>query len=307
MKRCALAIALSLAVVACKPSVAPPAADAPQAAAAPAVQAAPYQVKTFNPGEKAIFQVASNLVVGANEVLLVDAQFAANDAQHLVEEIRATGKPLKIIFISHGDPDFYFGLATVLAAFPEARVIATPRTVAHIRESAEGKLAYWKPILGEQAPARVVIPEVFEGKTLSFDGGNIDIFNLDGPTPDRTVLWIPAIRTVLGGVPVMAGEHVWMADTQTPQSHTDWLALLEGIAALKPERVVPGHFAEGAKQDMDAVRFTGEYIRAFDEETPKAADAKALVAAMKQRYPGLAGEGSLDISAKVAKGEMKWP
>lgn len=305
MKRCAFVLALPLAIAACQPAAMPPAPAAPQTA--PAVQAAPYQVQTFNPGEQAIFQVASNLVVGANEVLLVDTQFATNDAQRLVEEIRATGKPLKTIFISHGDPDYYFGLATVLEAFPDARVIATPTTVAHIRESAEGKLAYWKPILGEHAPERVVIPEAFAGKALDFDGGKIEIYDLEGPTPDRTVLWIPQIRTVLGGVPVMAGEHVWMADTQSPQSHADWLALLDGIAALKPERVIPGHFAEGAKQDLDAVRFTGDYIRAFDEETPKAVDAQALIAAMKQRYPGLAGEGSLDISAKVAKGEMKWP
>jgi hypothetical protein len=28
---------------------------------------------------------------------------------------------------------------------------------------------------------------------------------------------------------------------------------------------------------------------------------------MKQRYPRLGGESSLELSAKVAKGEMKWP
>jgi len=27
---------------------------------------------------------------------------------------------------------------------------------------------------------------------------------------------------------------------------------------------------------------------------------------MKQRYPGLADESSLELGAKVAKGEMKW-
>jgi hypothetical protein len=28
---------------------------------------------------------------------------------------------------------------------------------------------------------------------------------------------------------------------------------------------------------------------------------------MKQRYPGLADTSSLELSAKVIKGEMKWP
>jgi hypothetical protein len=63
----------------------------------------------------------------------------------------------------------------------------------------------------------------------------------------------------------------------------------------------------GSPQDLEAVRFTADYIRAFDEETAKARDSTALVAAMKQRYPGLGGESSLELSAKVAKGEMKWP
>ena len=31
------------------------------------------------------------------------------------------------------------------------------------------------------------------------------------------------------------------------------------------------------------------------------------IAAMKQRFPGLEGDASLELSAKVAKGEMKWP
>jgi len=52
--------------------------------------------------------------------------------------------------------------------------------------------------------------------------------------------------------------------------------------------------------------FTADYIQAFDAETAKAKDAAALVAAMKKRYPDLADESSLELGAKVAKGEMKW-
>ena len=95
MKRCALVFAVSLALTACQPTTIDTSSNPAQTPATPAAvtaaQAAPFQVKTFSPGKNAIFQVASNLVVGANEVLLVDAQFAANDAQRLVEEIRASG------------------------------------------------------------------------------------------------------------------------------------------------------------------------------------------------------------------------
>ena len=110
----------------------------------------------------------------------------------------------------------------------------------------------------------------------------------------------------MGGVLVDAGSHVFMADTQTPQSHQDWLVALQQIKDLAPTRVIPGHYAEGAPQDLAAVEFTADYIRSFDEEAAKAKDSTALIAAMKQRYPGLQGEASLELSAKVAKGEMAW-
>ena len=38
---------------------------------------------------------------------------------------------------------------------------------------------------------------------------------------------------------------------------------------------------------------------------PAQTDA-AQIAAMKQRYPALADESSLELSARVAQGEMKW-
>jgi len=132
------------------------------------------------------------------------------------------------------------------------------------------------------------------------------VIGLAGASPERTALWVPSIRTVMGGVLVDAGSHVFMADTQTPQSHQAWLAALQQIEDLAPARVIPGHYADGAAQDLDAVDFTAGYIRAFDEESAKAKDSTALIAAMQQRYPGLQGEASLQLSAKVAKGEMPW-
>jgi antibiotic biosynthesis monooxygenase (ABM) superfamily enzyme len=97
-----------------------------------------------------------------------------------------------------------------------------------------------------------------------------------------------------------------MADTQTPQSHVDWLATLHSIETLKPKTVVPGHYLGSSARSLAAVQFTADYIKAFDEETAKAQGSDALIAAMKKRYPTLGEESSLELSAKVAKGEMKW-
>lgn len=303
LSRAALALGLALAS---GPLLAIPAAHAaPPSSSTP--QPAALSVQPYHPGDQAMFSVASNLVIGQHDAILIDAQFAASDAAQLVQRIRDSGKRLTSIYISHGDPDFYFGLATVHDAFPEARILATAPTVAHITATQAGKLAFWGPKMGADKPARILIPEVLQGDSLSLEGQPLKIIGLHGPTPDRSVVWIPALRTVLGGIPVVAGEHVWMADTQSAQSHADWLKTLATIKALKPTRVIPGHYASGAALDVSALDFTGAYIRAFDQETARSTNADALIAAMKKRYPTLAGVSSLELSAKVAKGEMQWP
>ncbi|WP_242111865.1 MBL fold metallo-hydrolase [Luteimonas aquatica] len=304
------ALVLALGLAACAENPAPPAAPvatAPATAATAEPAAAPLTTEVYNPGADGIFQVSSTLVAGARDAVLIDAQFSVADGRKLVERIRASGKRLTTIYISHGDPDFYFGLEPLVEAFPEAKVLATPQTIAHIRETSAGKLRFWGPKLGAGAPTRIVVPEPLQGDRIALEGNALQILGLDGPTPDRSVVWIPSIRAVVGGIPVVAGEHVWMADTQTPKSHADWLATLDRIAALKPETVVPGHFAPGAAQGLEAVSFTAGYIRAFDEEAAKAKNAAELIAAMQRRYPGLGGEASLELGAKVAKGEMAWP
>lgn len=102
-----------------------------------AASAEPLRLEVYNPGEKAIFAVSSELLVGQREAMLIDAQFSRADAEQLVKRIQASGKTLSTIYISHGDPDFYFGLDVLKAAFPEAKILATAQTVAHIQATSE--------------------------------------------------------------------------------------------------------------------------------------------------------------------------
>jgi len=260
----------------------------------------------YNPGEQALFPVSSVLVSGKQDAILVDAQFGRAQAEQVVAKIRAGGKKLVAIYISHGDPDYYFGLDTIKAAYPDVKILATPQTVAHIRETMAGKLAFWGPKLGADAPQQTIVPDVLEGDTLTLEGKKLHVVGLDGPQPERSFVWIPSLRAVVGGVVVDGNLHVWMADTQGAQSHKDWLGTLARIEKLKPKIVVPGHYAAGAPMNIAAVKYTRDYIKAFDAETAKAADSAALIAAMKARYPAPTNFSSLELSAKVAKGEMKW-
>ncbi|UVL90315.1 MBL fold metallo-hydrolase [Pseudomonas sichuanensis] len=266
----------------------------------------PLKLDVYNPGHDAIFPVSSVIVSGEHDAILVDAQFGKGQAEQVVERLRKSGKQLTTIYISHGDPDYYFGLDTLTQAFPKARVVASAATVAHIRKTMDAKLAYWGPQMGADKPAKLVVPQVLDGNQLKLEGQALEVVGLDGPQPDRSFVWIPSIKAVVGGVVVSEHIHVWMADTQTAQSHADWLGTLARIEQLAPRTVVPGHYLGDSSRSLEAVRFTANYIRDFDTETAKAGNADALIAAMKKRYPNLADESSLELGAKVAKGEMKW-
>ncbi|MFK0088306.1 MBL fold metallo-hydrolase [Pseudomonas sp. NPDC090755] len=266
----------------------------------------PLQLDVYNPGTAALFPVSSVIVSGERDAILVDAQFGKGQAEQVLAKLRASGKHLTTIYISHGDPDYYFGLQTLTDAYPEAKVVASAATVAHIKQTKDGKLAYWGPQMGSDKPARLVVPQALQGNELTLEGQRLEVLGLDGPQPDRSFVWIPSIKAVVGGVVVAQNLHVWMADTQTAQSHKDWLATLQRIEQLKPQTVVPGHYLGQPGEGLEAVRFTADYIRAFDTQTAQAANAAELTAAMKARYPGLGEESSLELGAKVAKGEMKW-
>ena len=266
--------------------------------------AADLKLDAYNPGEAAIFPVSSVLVSGAKDAILVDAQFGKGQAEELVQKIRASGKHLTTIYISHGDPDYYFGLDTLSAAFPDAKVVAPQPVVAHIKATMAGKLEFWGPKMGADKPAKIIVPQVLEGHSLSLEGQQLEVIGLNGPQPDRSFVWIPSIKAVVGGVVVAENIHLWMADTQSAQSHKDWLTTLQRIEQLKPNTVIPGHYL--GNPTLKSVAFTADYIKAFDSETAKAKDSTALIAAMKKRYPNLKDESSLELGAKVAKGEMKW-
>jgi len=265
------------------------------------------RLEVYNPGHHSIFPVSSEIVSGRHEALLIDAQFQRNDAEALVRKLKAGGKTLTTVYISHSDPDYYFGLDVIQAAFPEARIVATASTVAAIRATMEGKLAYWGPLLKDNAPKKLVLPQVLEGDQIELEGQALQISGPNGAASERSYLWIPSLRTVAGGVVVSSGLHVWMADTQTPASRQTWLDTLEGIEALKPARLVPGHYLGVVPQGVAAAKSTAAYLKTFETEAARATDSAALVAAMKKAYPKLGEPDSLVLSAKVIKGEMRWP
>jgi glyoxylase-like metal-dependent hydrolase (beta-lactamase superfamily II) len=263
--------------------------------------------KHFPAGEHGFFR-APVLITGAKDAILIDGGFTFPDGKALVEAIKATGKELTTIYITQSDPDYYFSLAPIKAAFPSAKVIAASATVEAIKGSVDKKLAVWGPQLKENGPqtlADVVMPEAFDGHILKLEGHTIEVVNADS-LANRRYLRVPSLNAIFGGVMVFSGVHVWTADTNSVEARAAWVKNLDTMAARKPVAVIPGHLSPGAAIDVSAITYTKNYLLAFEEELAKAANSADLIAAMTKRYPD-AGMGiALQIGAKVATGEMKW-
>ncbi|QPE18450.1 MBL fold metallo-hydrolase [Providencia rettgeri] len=270
-------------------------------------QAEKLALDVYNPGNNSVFPVSSEIISGSSEVVLIDAQFQKNDAQQLVDKIKKLNKKLTTIYISHSDPDYYFGLDTLTNAFPEAKVVATANTVEAIKATKDGKLAYWGGVLKNEAPTHVIVPEVIKGDSFTVDGERLEIKGLDGASPDRTYVWVPSLKAVVGGVIVSDNIHVWVADTQTEESRKNWLQTLEDIKALNPATVVPGHFTGASKLDVTTVSFTQKYLQDFESAYKTSKNSDELIQKVAAKYPQLDDKSSLELSAKVIKGEMKWP
>ncbi len=247
------------------------------------------------------FHVNAVLVSGKTDAVLLDTGFTRADALRIAALVLESKKTLKTIYISQADPDFYFGIETLKQIFPETKVVATAPTLKKIQSTVQAKLQLWGPRLGDNAPKNVPLPEALAGNTIQLEDQVIEIRGLDDAMPGRSYVWIPSLKTIAGGVNIFAGLHVW-----TAEERADWIKKLDGIGALQPQSVIPGHAFPGEKRDASQIAYTKAYLARFEVELSKAPNSAALIEAMKAAYPK-AGLGiALDIGAKVNKGEMKW-
>lgn len=246
----------------------------------------------------------ATLITGEEEAFLIDAGFTRADGHRLVAEILDSGKTLTKVFISHADPDFYWGAEVVADAFPQAELVATPLVIEHIRDAYEGKLKAWEPV-GVNRPTRLVEPAELTGD-ITFEG---NVFQLKGGhsgLPDRHYLWQTEHRAIVAGVLLFQNEHVWVADTATPESRAVWIELLDEMTALDPAFAVPGHRLPTTTLDASPIAYTRDYLTVFEAELAKADSGEALTKALIARYPDAGMLIAAQLGAKVAKGEMTW-
>jgi glyoxylase-like metal-dependent hydrolase (beta-lactamase superfamily II) len=263
------------------------------------------KLQIYNASENS-FGVASVIVSGKTDAVLIDAQFTLADAEKVAQEIKKSGKKLTAIYISHGDPDFYFGLEVFKKYFPEVTAYASPATLEHIKATAQKKLEVWGERLGKNITSNVILPQVLKGNSIDLEGQKLEIIGLE-EFPAKTFVWIPSIKAIVGGINVFGTTfNLWMADAQTADARKQWIHVLDKIEGLNPAIVIPAHANSESPFDISAVKHTKSYIQFYEDALKTNKTSEALIKAIKVKYPTLTFETALQIGAKVNTGEMKW-
>jgi hypothetical protein len=276
-----------------------------QAQSLKTIEAHNLKLEVFNASENS-FGVASVIVSGKTDAVLIDAQFTLEDAEKVAGQIKKSGKKLTTIYISHTDPDFYFGLEVFKKYFPEVTAYASPATVESIKATAQKKLDVWGERLGKAITSNIVLPQVLKANSIDLEGQKLEIIGLE-EFPSKTFVWIPSIKAVVGGINVFGTTfNLWMADAQTPAARKQWIDVLDKIEALHPQIVIPAHADSQSSFDIEAVKHTKSYILFYEEALKTNKTSESLIKEIKAKYPILTFDTALQIGAKVNTGEMKW-
>jgi glyoxylase-like metal-dependent hydrolase (beta-lactamase superfamily II) len=243
------------------------------------------------------FWANSVIIEGAHEVMLIDAQLTRINAEKVLQAVKATNKPLSIIYITHEHADHFLGLEVFHDAYPGARIVANSNVVDRINRVYREKIDKWKGILGSDAASHVVAISKYDANFIEFDNSKIQILkNVQGDTDANTMLWLPGQKTLIAGDVLFHDLHVYTAETDKA-ARKCWLDSLKAIRQLKPAAVIPGHSKVGAPIDAtSAVDFTERYLLIFEEELTKTNSADDLVKAMTKQFP------SADLLLAIERG-----
>ena len=202
--------------------------------------------------------------------LVVDSGYTPGAARDLRAAAEELAGPVDRLFVTHADFDHYGGAhafadVTILAAEATAATIAEvgPGRVAGMREEMETYLAEleeqdapeWERVQGRMIAAEIpglelaVPTETFTGQREL--GAAVAIECGAAHTVSDSVLWLPGDRVLFAGDLVGVGSHLNLTRGHPAEN---WLAIIDRLAALEPEHVVPGHGPPAGPESLATVR-----------------------------------------------------
>jgi glyoxylase-like metal-dependent hydrolase (beta-lactamase superfamily II) len=257
------------------------------------------------PGEsgEAWSPTSSTLIYGERDAVLVDALLTRDEGAALADWVEASGKNLTTIYITHGHGDHFFGAQPILDRFPQARLVATPGVVEHMREQVgDRRIASWRKRFPGQLVDNPVVAEPLPGHTVDLEGERLVAIELGHTdTEATTALHALSVDLVVAGDAVYNDVHLYLAETPHEKLQ-GWHAALDTIEALQPSVVIAGHKRDGADDSPDNIARTRRYLHEFDTIAQRADNAEELYHTMIERYPDRINRAVVWNSANAVKG-----
>jgi len=266
----------------------------------------PIATSELPPGMKqAMFQtIASTLIYGKRDAVLVDAFMTVKQADALVDWVAASGKNLTTIYITHGHGDHWFGNGALLERFPNARAVARPDIVRvmHQQASTEFLERFWKAGFPGQIPDRLVIAEELKGNVIDLEGHDLVVVELGHTDTDHTTcLNVPSVGLVVAGDAAYNDVHLYLAESNA-KTRREWISALDKIESLNPRAVIAAHKRPGNDDNPRIIEETRQYIRDFDRIAEMTTTAQELYDKMLELYPNRVNPGwALWSSAHAVK------
>ena len=237
--------------------------------------------------------MASTLIYGARDAVLVDAFMTVKQANALADWVAARGKNLTTIYITHGHGDHWFGVGTLLQRFPNARAVATSNVVKVMCQNAspEFLVKVWKAGFPDQIPDKLVVAEELKGNVIDLEGHELVAMELSHTDTDYTTcLNVPSIGLVVAGDAAYNDVHLYLAESN-PQKRREWISALDKIESLNPRAVVAGHKRPENDDNPRIIEQTRQYIRDFDRLAETTTTAQELYDKMLELYPNRVNPG----------------
>jgi glyoxylase-like metal-dependent hydrolase (beta-lactamase superfamily II) len=255
--------------------------------------------------DEAGFCVASVIVMGKKECVLLDCQWTKSNAHRVIAEILETGLELKAAFATHMHPDHYWGLGEIERAFPNAKCYMLPEEVPLYADQYQPKLDDWIDIIGEGNLCRKQCENLLplESRCIELEGERIEVMeHIMGDLKWNSVVWIPSIKTLYGSDVIFNEAHPFTCEVSAAQ-RVEWMGELERLdRELQPEVVIPGHQKAGCLLDRRAIKYTLDYLKTTEEAMKETTDAASFFYYMEKCFPNNAiSMYSNDMNAKVFK------
>lgn len=237
--------------------------------------------------------LASTLILGSEEALLVDPPWHVDAVSTAIAWVRESQRHLSKIYITHGHGDHWFGVAALVDAFPDARVLATRGTWLYMHKYSKERMLLWDRRFPGQVSRGAVTVRTVTKDTIPFEQHRVEVLDLGHTDTDETsALWLPERKTIIAGDSVYNECHLALNEISL-SGRTSWLRALDQLVALRPEVVIAGHKRPEADDHPGSIAATREYILAFEEIRESGSSAVQVFNEMIRRYPAYANPKAL--------------